>query len=76
MSLCLADPTPAANPHAGAGALTRAAVAVLHLFSLWRERAQGRRALLALDDRALHDIGIDRMTAVREATTPFWRASP
>ena len=40
---------------------------------LWAERMRGRRRLLALDDRMLHDIGIDRATAEREAAMPFWR---
>jgi uncharacterized protein YjiS (DUF1127 family) len=39
---------------------------------LWQERAASRRALGALDDRMLHDVGIDRATAHREAGRPFW----
>jgi uncharacterized protein YjiS (DUF1127 family) len=39
---------------------------------LWQERARGRRALGALDDRMLHDVGIDRATAHREAARRFW----
>ena len=39
----------------------------------WRERSQSRHLLGTLDDRMLHDIGIDRATAEREETTPFWR---
>ena len=31
-----------------------------------------RRQLLALDDRALKDMGFDRGTAHREAARPFW----
>lgn len=37
---------------------------------LQRERAQ----LLALNERELHDIGISRIDAVREARKPLWRA--
>ena len=32
-----------------------------------------RRALLALDERMLKDIGISRADAIREGGTPFWR---
>lgn len=39
----------------------------------WRERARQRRALLALDDRLLSDIGISRAEAEGEACKPFWR---
>ncbi len=40
----------------------------------WQDRAAERRRLLALDDRILVDIGIDRATAIAEAQKPFWRA--
>lgn len=39
----------------------------------WHDRAVERRRLLALDDRMLVDIGIDRATAVDEGQKPFWR---
>lgn len=39
----------------------------------WRERARERRQLLAMDDRALRDIGISRVDALREANKPVWR---
>ena len=39
---------------------------------LWQERAESRRALGALDDRMLRDVGIDRATAHREAGRSFW----
>jgi uncharacterized protein YjiS (DUF1127 family) len=38
----------------------------------WQEVARQRRALLALDERLLKDIGITRADAVREASRPFW----
>jgi uncharacterized protein YjiS (DUF1127 family) len=38
----------------------------------WRELAQQRRRLLALDDRMLKDIGITRADARREGARPFW----
>jgi uncharacterized protein YjiS (DUF1127 family) len=40
----------------------------------WRDRARSRRALLAMDDRLLNDIGIDRATAQVEGERPFWKA--
>lgn len=40
----------------------------------WQDRAAERRRLLALDDRMLVDIGIDRATAIAEGQKPFWRA--
>ena len=39
----------------------------------WRERLRQRRALERLDERLLRDVGIDRLTARREAEKPFWR---
>jgi uncharacterized protein YjiS (DUF1127 family) len=39
----------------------------------WRERARSRRALLALDEHALRDIGVSRAAARREGELPFWR---
>ena len=38
------------------------------------ELARQRRALAALDDRALDDIGVSRPQAVAEAARPFWDA--
>ena len=43
------------------------------LFALWIERRIQRRALAALDDRPLKDVGISRSEARREAGKPFWR---
>ncbi|MBL8259528.1 MAG: DUF1127 domain-containing protein [Candidatus Competibacteraceae bacterium] len=39
----------------------------------WRELYRQRRALLALDDAMLKDIGISRVDALREGSKPFWR---
>jgi len=39
----------------------------------WRRRSAERRALLTLDERDLHDIGITRADALWEAQKPFWR---
>ena len=40
---------------------------------LWRHRARSRRQLRWLDQRQLHDIGIDRADALKESYKPFWR---
>src|SRR5262245_20037225 len=52
------------------GAWTAAAVSLLWR---WHELASQRRALLALDERMLKDIGISRAEAEREASRPFWQ---
>ena len=39
----------------------------------WRELYRQRRALLALDDAMLKDIGISRVDALQEGNKPFWR---
>lgn len=39
----------------------------------WIERDRQRRALLALPDHLLTDIGISRADAVLEGDKPFWR---
>ena len=43
------------------------------LRSVWAERMRQRRALAALDDRMLKDIGIDRAAVSREEAKLFWR---
>ncbi len=40
---------------------------------MWYDRARQRRHLAVLDDHLLLDIGIDRVSALKEATKPFWR---
>ena len=39
----------------------------------WRRRLRDRRALAAMSDRSLRDIGITRFDALQEAHKPFWR---
>jgi uncharacterized protein YjiS (DUF1127 family) len=51
----------------------RALAGVAALARGWRARARSRRALLALDERALRDIGVSRAAAQREGELPFWR---
>jgi len=43
------------------------------LAARWIERARQRKALAALDDHQLRDIGITRLDAARECGKPFWR---
>ena len=49
--------------------LSALAARVWHYRQVQRERAQ----LWALSDRDLHDIGLSRYDALREARKPFWR---
>jgi uncharacterized protein YjiS (DUF1127 family) len=44
-----------------------------HRWRAARERQRQRRALAALDDRLLLDIGVTRAQALAEAARPPWR---
>jgi uncharacterized protein YjiS (DUF1127 family) len=63
---------PAVAPH-GESVPVRAFItrAAEKLFT-WLTLARTRRELAALDERALHDIGVDRATASEEIRKPFW----
>ncbi len=39
----------------------------------WQDRAAARRRLMTLDERALHDLGLNRDAIDAEAHKPFWR---
>ena len=52
-----------------AGALDAGISALLD----WQQRARERRQLLALDDRALADLGRSRVDAEAEARKPVWK---
>jgi uncharacterized protein YjiS (DUF1127 family) len=41
--------------------------------NLWYERSRQRRQLARMDDRLLRDIGVDRASAMEEASKPFWQ---
>jgi uncharacterized protein YjiS (DUF1127 family) len=43
------------------------------IVALWLERARSRRALTALNDHELRDIGITRAEAGIESVKPFWQ---
>ena len=53
--------------------LARAAERLVVSVLAWHERAAQRRALMAMDDRALKDIGISRADVEMETRKPFWR---
>ena len=40
---------------------------------MWH-RSRTRRALLALDEQQLRDVGLSRTMAQREGCKPFWRS--
>lgn len=48
----------------------RSTASLRNIYTLWRSR----RALAALDDAALNDIGLTRREAQTEARRPFWDA--
>ncbi len=51
--------------------LVHGAVKLVSLVQHWRDRVRTRRALLALDDHMLADIGLSRCDALREAAKPM-----
>ena len=53
-------------------AIRRVAWTVCIRLLQWHELARQRRALLALSDHMLKDIGISRAEAEREARRAFW----
>ena len=50
-----------------------ALVTLFDMVATWNERRRQRRALEALPDHLLQDIGLSRADAVNEADKPFWR---
>jgi uncharacterized protein YjiS (DUF1127 family) len=55
----------------GRGIQSVAAIGFIRLLR-WSELARQRRALLALNEHMLKDIGVSRAAAEREASRPFW----
>lgn len=39
---------------------------------VWADRSRQRRELASMDERALKDIGLTRIDALRESSKPFW----
>lgn len=69
-------PLPATQPalgRAGASFLKDLLIRAMDALLVWQDRASERRRLAELDDRMLHDVGIDRATADAETFKPFWR---
>jgi uncharacterized protein YjiS (DUF1127 family) len=61
------------SPVGFSSAVQHALMRAVATVSAWHERARQRRALVALSDPMLRDIGISRAQAQRESTRPFWR---
>ncbi|CRL14176.1 DUF1127 domain-containing protein [Phaeobacter italicus] len=53
--------------------LAEAAVAFAVLITKWTVRQRTRRALAALSQEQLDDVGLSRAEAHYQATLPFWR---
>jgi uncharacterized protein YjiS (DUF1127 family) len=51
---------------------SRAASLLRHILT-WGERIRQRRALQALDEWVLKDIGLSRADVMREYDKPFWQ---
>ena len=47
---------------------------VAETVDVWRERRRSRMELTRLSTYQLRDIGVSPMTAMAEASKPFWRA--
>ena len=56
-----------------AGTPVRILLKMLDAYLTWAEVSRQRRALLALSDDMLKDIGISRSQADFEGSKPFWR---
>ncbi|MCB1388746.1 MAG: DUF1127 domain-containing protein [Rhodobacteraceae bacterium] len=67
--------SPILTTHAPATAARRPALGrVLKALLAMRAAHRQRRHLARLDDQRLHDIGLSRDAALREAARPFWDA--
>jgi uncharacterized protein YjiS (DUF1127 family) len=56
-----------------AGTPVRALLKMVDAYLAWDEVRRQRRALLALSDDMLKDIGISRSQAEAEGSKPFWQ---
>ena len=59
----------------GGGARLNASARARGAFSTWLGRARDRRALAAMDDRTLRDLGLTRCEVSAEIARWRWRAS-
>ena len=57
----------------GSGTLGAIVAGLAARIMVWSEQARQRRALAALDDRMLKDIGLARADVMLESDKPFWR---
>lgn len=55
-------------------AIRSRASSLLRRVLTWSERIRQRRALSALDDWVLKDIGLTHADVMRECDKPFWQA--
>ena len=53
--------------------MLRLIVGAVDRLLIWYDRSRERRALLALDDHLLRDIGLSQGEVWREGQKPFWR---
>lgn len=56
-----------------ARAVGRGIFAAFEAAGIWMERYRERRALQALPDHLLRDIGMSRVDANQESDKPFWQ---
>jgi uncharacterized protein YjiS (DUF1127 family) len=73
MAPSVAEKTRAAGPYPRRGMTPSWMAGVSAVIQDWAERSRQRRALGALDDHLLRDIGVSRQQALREAAQWFWR---
>ena len=66
------DRSPAGLAAGGVPRLRACLSRVVLLLLYWQDLARQRRALAALDDHMLKDIGLSRADARQEADRPFW----
>ncbi len=48
--------------------------AFANVIGTWRQRNRERRELALLDERSLHDLGLNSGNVEFEASKPFWRS--
>jgi uncharacterized protein YjiS (DUF1127 family) len=48
--------------------------AFANVIGTWRQRNRERRELALLDERSLHDLGLNSGNVQFEASKPFWRS--
>ena len=69
----LSHPRNGASPRSAVKGTGDMLVTLFDRFATWSERRRQRRALEALPDHLLSDIGMSRVDAMQEADKPFWR---